>query len=60
MIMAGLKSFFTKSLFFNDLKGKDHFRISGAGDILKYIGPGLLVAVVFTGTIRLAADISMA
>ena len=58
MIMAGLKSFFAKSRFFNDLKRKDHFRVFGARDILKYIGPGLLVTVGFTDPGNWAANIA--
>ncbi|MBG0860968.1 MAG: Nramp family divalent metal transporter [Bacteroidales bacterium] len=56
--MAGLKSFFAKSRFFNDLKRKDHFRVFGARDILKYIGPGLLVTVGFTDPGNWAANIA--
>ena len=33
--------------FFEDLKRKDHKRYLGGLDVLKYIGPGLLVTVGF-------------
>ena len=33
--------------FFKDILRKDHSRVLGAKEILKYIGPGLLVAVGF-------------
>jgi len=33
--------------FLRDLKRSDHRRVFGALDILKYIGPGLLVTVGF-------------
>jgi manganese transport protein len=44
--------------FFRDLKRKDHHRVLGAGDILKYIGPGLLVTVGFTDPGNWAANIA--
>jgi len=56
--MAPLKSLFGKFRFFRDLKRKDHTRIFGALDILKYIGPGLLVTVGFTDPGNWAANIA--
>lgn len=56
--MAGFKSLFPKFRFLSDLKRKDHFRIFGASDILKYIGPGLLVTVGFTDPGNWAANIA--
>jgi manganese transport protein len=56
--MADLKSFMNPLHFFRDLKRKDHHRVFGAGDILKYIGPGLLVTVGFTDPGNWAANIA--
>ncbi|MCX6334432.1 MAG: Nramp family divalent metal transporter [Bacteroidia bacterium] len=44
--------------FFRDLKRKDHGLVFGARDILKYIGPGLLVTVGFTDPGNWAANIA--
>ncbi len=44
--------------FFRDLKRKDHHRSFGAVDILKYIGPGLLVTVGFTDPGNWAANLA--
>jgi manganese transport protein len=57
--MADLKSIFNPLRFFSDLKRKDHGRIFGARDILKYIGPGLLVTVGFTDPGNWAANIAV-
>lgn len=43
---------------FKDLKRKDHVHVFGANDILKYIGPGLLVTVGFTDPGNWAANIA--
>ncbi|MCE5347923.1 MAG: Nramp family divalent metal transporter [Bacteroidales bacterium] len=43
---------------FKDLKRKDHVHVFGAMDILKYIGPGLLVTVGFTDPGNWAANIA--
>ena len=56
--MADLKSFINPSRFLKDLKSKDHHRIFGASDILKYIGPGLLVTVGFTDPGNWASNIA--
>jgi manganese transport protein len=56
--MASFKSLLSKFHFFRDLKSKDHSRIFGARDILKYIGPGLLVTVGFTDPGNWAANIA--
>jgi manganese transport protein len=57
--MADFKSIFNPLRFFRDLKRKDHSRIFGARDILKYIGPGLLVTVGFTDPGNWAANIAI-
>ncbi|MCU0471771.1 MAG: Nramp family divalent metal transporter [Bacteroidales bacterium] len=56
--MAGLKSIFNPLGFFRDLKRKDHLPVFGALDILKYIGPGLLVTIGFTDPGNWAANIA--
>ena len=56
--MDDLKSFNNPFKFFRDLRNRDHKRIFGAADILKYIGPGLLVTVGFTDPGNWAANIA--
>lgn len=56
--MIDLKSTFNPFRFFRDLKSKDHSRVFGAIDILKYIGPGLLVTVGFIDPGNWAANIA--
>lgn len=56
--MATFKSIFSRPGLFRDLKRKDHPRVFGARDILKYIGPGLLVTVGFTDPGNWAANIA--
>jgi manganese transport protein len=56
--MADLKSIFNPARFFRDLKRKDHRPVFGALDILRYIGPGLLVTVGFTDPGNWAANIA--
>ena len=56
--MATFKSIFSRPGLFRDLKRKDHPHIFGARDILKYIGPGLLVTVGFTDPGNWAANIA--
>lgn len=56
--MADLKSIFNPKRFFSDLKRKDHRPVFGALDILRYIGPGLLVTVGFTDPGNWAANIA--
>lgn len=57
--MADFKSILNPLRFFSDLKRKDHGRIFGASEILKYIGPGLLVTVGFTDPGNWAANIAV-
>jgi manganese transport protein len=53
------KQFFSDIInLFNDLKRKDHKQVFGALDILKYIGPGLLVTVGFIDPGNWAANIA--
>jgi manganese transport protein len=56
--MADLRSFLNPVRFFRDLKRKDHRPVFGASDILKYIGPGLLVTVGFIDPGNWAANIA--
>jgi manganese transport protein len=56
--MAIINSIFDKLRLFRDLKRKDHVQVFGARDILKYIGPGLLVTVGFTDPGNWAANIA--
>ena len=56
--MVTIKSIFHKLPYFRDLKSKDHTHVFGAKDILKYIGPGLLVTVGFTDPGNWAANIA--
>lgn len=56
--MKILESKFNLFRFFRDLKSKDHSRVFGARDILKYIGPGLLVTVGFIDPGNWAANIA--
>jgi len=56
--MVDIKSYINPARFIRDLKSKDHNRVFGAGDILKYIGPGLLVTVGFTDPGNWAANIA--
>jgi manganese transport protein len=57
--MIKLKSILNPFRFFRDLKNTDHSHVFGAGDILKYIGPGLLVTVGFTDPGNWAANIAV-
>jgi manganese transport protein len=56
--MQDLKSILNPGNFFRDLKRRDHKPGWGARDILKYIGPGLLVTVGFTDPGNWAANIA--
>jgi len=56
--LVTIKSIFHKLPYFRDLKSKDHTHVFGAKDILKYIGPGLLVTVGFTDPGNWAANIA--
>lgn len=56
--MERLKSFLNPIRFFRDLRRKDHRPSFGALDILKYIGPGLLVTVGFIDPGNWAANIA--
>ena len=56
--MLNLRSLFRGVGFFKDLKRKDHTPTFGALDILKYIGPGLLVTVGFIDPGNWAANIA--
>jgi manganese transport protein len=56
--MLNIKNLFNASGFFRDLKRKDHKPVFGALDILKYIGPGLLVTVGFIDPGNWAANIA--
>ena len=44
--------------FFKDILNKDHLRVFGAGEIFKYIGPGLLVTVGFIDPGNWASNIA--
>lgn len=56
--MSRLKISLNPLNFFRDLAKRDHGRIFGALDILKYIGPGLLVTVGFTDPGNWAANLA--
>lgn len=57
--MLNFKKLFDPSGFIRDLKSKDHKPTFGGGlDILKYIGPGLLVTVGFIDPGNWAANIA--
>jgi manganese transport protein len=56
--MPVIKNFFRSSGLFKDLKRKDHRPSYGALDILKYIGPGLLVTVGFIDPGNWAANLA--
>jgi manganese transport protein len=56
--MLNIKKIFNAAGFFRDLKRKDHKPVFGALDILKYIGPGLLVTVGFIDPGNWAANIA--
>jgi manganese transport protein len=56
--MAKLISTVNPFRFFRDLGRRDHKPVFGALDILKYIGPGLLVTVGFTDPGNWAANIA--
>ena len=56
VVMPDYKSILNPIRFFKDLKNKDHHPGYGALDILKYIGPGLLVTVGFTDPGNWAAN----
>jgi manganese transport protein len=56
--MLNIKNIFNLPGFFKDLKRKDHSPVYGGLDILKYIGPGLLVTVGFTDPGNWAANIA--
>jgi manganese transport protein len=57
-LTADLKSMLNLFRFLKDLNTKDHKPGFGALDILKYIGPGLLVTVGFTDPGNWAANIA--
>lgn len=56
--MTNLKSVPNPLQFLKDFKRKDHKHVFGALDILKYIGPGLLVTVGFTDPGNWAVNIA--
>ena len=56
--MLTFKSLINSIRFFKDLKRREHKPSLGALDILKYIGPGLLVTVGFTDPGNWAANIA--
>ena len=56
--MSSLKKIFNPVGFFKDLSRKDHAPGYGGLDILKYIGPGLLVTVGFIDPGNWAANIA--
>jgi len=56
--MPNLRYIFNPLHFFGDLNRTDHRPIFGARDILRYIGPGLLVTVGFTDPGNWAANIA--
>ena len=56
--MLNIKNVFNSFGFLKDLKRKDHTPAFGALDILKYIGPGLLVTVGFIDPGNWAANIA--
>ncbi len=56
--MLNIKDIFNTFSFLKDLKRKDHTPAFGALDILKYIGPGLLVTVGFIDPGNWASNIA--
>ena len=56
--MLNIKNIFNLPEFLKDLKRKDHSPVYGGLDILKYIGPGLLVTVGFIDPGNWAANIA--
>jgi manganese transport protein len=56
--MLNIKNIFNLTGLLKDLRRKDHVPVSSALDILKYIGPGLLVTVGFTDPGNWAANIA--
>jgi manganese transport protein len=56
--MLNIKNFFNSIGFLKDLRRKDHKPAFGGLDILKYIGPGLLVTVGFIDPGNWAANIA--
>jgi manganese transport protein len=56
--MTDFKSILNPLRIFRDLKSKDHSTVFGARDILRYIGPGLLVTVGFTDPGNWAANLA--
>lgn len=56
--MSKFSEIFSPARIFRDLKRKDHGLVFGARDILKYIGPGLLVTVGFIDPGNWAANIA--
>ncbi len=56
--MPNIKNIFNLTGLLKDLKSRDHVPVSSALDILKYIGPGLLVTVGFTDPGNWAANIA--
>lgn len=56
--MLNFKSILNPFRFIKDLKRKDHKPVFGALDILKYIGPGLLVTVGFIDPGNWAANLA--
>jgi manganese transport protein len=57
-MMSTLKNILNPIQYFRELKRKDHKPAFGALDILKYIGPGLLVTVGFIDPGNWAANIA--
>jgi manganese transport protein len=57
-MMSTLKNIINPIQYFRELKRKDHKPAFGALDILKYIGPGLLVTVGFIDPGNWAANIA--
>lgn len=57
--MTRIKNIFNPINLFRDLRRKDHKKVFGALDILKYIGPGLLVTVGFIDPGNWAANIAI-
>jgi manganese transport protein len=56
--MLNFKNILNLPNFLKDIKRKDHSPVYGGLDILKYIGPGLLVTVGFTDPGNWAANIA--
>jgi manganese transport protein len=58
-LMKSLLNVLNPIRIFKDLKKRDHPMVFGAKDLLKYIGPGLLVTVGFTDPGNWAANIAV-